>query len=132
VALDETIVASVANSNFKSMSEATTILANTLSQDIIMNARLSNQAAIQTSNDARNVATSALGVLMKRTCELDITEAAAGFSTHAHTNRLSATSAAGADSAQVSQSILQLSNSQQAIQVQLAQLVTLLATQQTK
>lgn len=127
--LDESVVASVANANFKAAAEVPTLLSNVLSQDILVHARNATANAIQTASDSRNVATSALGVLMKRTCEYDTSEAAASFSSHAHTNRMAVTSAAGADSAQLGQSILQLGNSQQAIQVQLAQLIGLLAQQ---
>ena len=128
-ALDESIVASVANANFKAAAEVPTLLSNVLSQDILVHARNATANAVQTASDSRNIGASAMGVLTKRICEYDTSEAAASFSASAHTNRMAVTSAAGADSAQLGQSMLQMGNAQQAIQVQLAQLIALLAGQ---
>ena len=124
MALDETILSSVANSNFKSISEIPTNLANVLSNDILNQARNSNAAAVQTASDSRAVHASAMGVLAKRICEHDAAESAALFSTQAHTNRMAVTSAAGADSAQVAQSLQQLGH----VSTQLSQLNQLIAT----
>tara|TARA_Y100001938_G_C7969926_1_gene368807 strand:- start:5 stop:409 length:405 start_codon:yes stop_codon:yes gene_type:complete len=121
--LDPKTVSAVANSNFKAISEIPTQLANVLSNDIVTLARNANSAAVQTASDSRSVHASAMGVLAKRICEHDAAESAALFSTQAHTNRMAVTSAAGADSAQVAQSLSQLGT----VSTQLSQLNQLIA-----
>lgn len=123
MALNADIVESVANANFKSQAELPTNLANVLSNDILVLARNSNSAAVQTASDSRAVHSAAMGVLAKRVCEHDAAEAAALFSTHAHTNRMAVTSSAAADSAQVAQSLTQLGT----VSTQLSQLNQLIA-----
>lgn len=123
MALNSDVVESVANANFKSISELPTQIANQLSNDILTLARNSNSAAVQTASDSRAVHSAAMGVLAKRVCEHDAAEASALFSTSAHTNRLAVTSGAAADSAQVAQSLSQLGT----VSTQLSQLNNLIS-----
>lgn len=95
-------------------------LSDILANDMLVLSRNSNHAAVQTANESRAVHTASMGVLGKRIAEYDPAEAAAGFSATAHTNRMAVTSAAGADSAQIAQSALQLNH----ITSQLSQLLT--------
>ena len=123
MALNPDIIESVASSNFKSISEIPTNLANVLSNDILVLARNANSASVQTASDSRAVHSAAMGVLAKRVCEHDAAEAAALFSTQAHTNRMAVTSSAAADSAQVAQSLSQLGT----VSTQLSQLNNLIS-----
>ena len=110
MALDESIIASVSNANFKACAEIPALLSNTAS-------------------DSRNAASAALNVLTKRIAELDSVESAASLPIAAHSQQMAVASGAGMQSAQLGQSMLQLGNAQQSIQVQLAQLIALLGAQ---
>jgi len=131
MALDESIIASVANANFKAAAEVPTLLSNVLSQDILVAQRNAVTNGVQTASDARNQSSTAFGVLQKRTAEYDAAEASAAFAGTAHTQRMAVASAAGADSAQVAQSIAQLAAVTQNMQAQMAQLVQLLVNQKS-
>lgn len=124
--LDQSIVSAIANSNFKATAELPGLGSNILGQDSVIHARNANAAQIQTAASARDIAVSAHGVLMKRISELDVVESAAAAPIAGHTQQYAAASGAGMQSAQLGQSMLQLGNAQQAIQVQLAQLVALM------
>ena len=127
--LDPSIVSAIANSNFKATAELPGLGSNILGQDAVIHARNANAAMIQTAASARDIAVSARGVLMKRISELDVVESSAAAPIAGHTQQYASASGAGMQSAQLGQSILQLGNSQQAIQVQLAQLIAILSSQ---
>lgn len=129
MALDESILSAVANSNFKATSEIPGLLSNTMAADIVAHSRNATASMIQTASDSRNAASAALNVLTKRIAELDPVESSAVAPVSGHTQQYAAASGAGMQSAQLGQSMIQLGNAQQAIQVQLAQLVALLTAQ---
>lgn len=125
--LDESILSAVANSNFKATAEIPGLLSNTVAADIVNHSRNATASMIQTASDSRNSASAALNLLTKRIAELDPTEASAITPLSGHTQQYSLASGAGMQSAQLGQSMMQLSQAQQAIQVQLAQLVALMS-----
>lgn len=94
-------------------------LSDILANDMLVLSRNSNHAAVQTANESRAVHTASMGVLGKRIAEYDPAEASAGLPLAMHSQRAAVTSAAGADSAQVAQSALQLNH----ITQQLSQLL---------
>ena len=127
--LDESIVASVANANFKAAAEVPTLLSNVLSQDILVAQRNAVTNGVQTASDARNVSSTAFGVLQKNIAEFDQQEANAALASTMHSQRAVIASAAGADSAQVAQSLIQLGQVTTNLQAQMAQIVQLLVNQ---
>ena len=129
--IDESIITAVSSANFKATSEIPALLSNTLAHDIVVHARNATASNIQTSSDSRNAASASLNVLTKRIAELDSIEGAASGAVVGHSQQYALASGAGMQSAQIGQSMIQLGNAQQAIQVQLAQLIALLQGQQS-
>lgn len=127
--LDPGITAAIANSNFKASAELPGMMSNVLGNSILQLSTLNIANAIQTASDSRNASTAAMNSLTKRIAELDSVEAGSTAPIIGHTQHYAASSGAGIDSAQLAHSMVQLGQGQQQLQVQLAQLITLLSTQ---
>jgi len=132
MALDENIVQAVSNSNFKAGAEIPGLLSNVLANNIVQLSTANIANAVQTASDSRTAGSAAMNTLIKRIAELDSIESGATAPILGHTQHYAAASGAGIDTAQLAQSIAQLSMSNQNTQHQLAQLNSLVAAMASK
>jgi len=107
------------------MATTAELISDSLQQDILNYQRSATYSAIQVASDSRSVSSSNFGVLQKNIVEYDQSEASAAM----HSQRMSNSSANGADAAGVANALTLVGSSVTNLQAQMAQIVQLLVNQ---
>jgi hypothetical protein len=107
------------------MATTAELISDSLQQDILNYQRSATYSAIQVASDSRSVSSSNFGVLQKNIVEYDASEASAAM----HSQRLSNSSANGADAGQHANAMTMIGSTVNNLQAQMAQIVQLLVNQ---